>query len=91
MVDALETASSYGISPRVSSGWLTAAFASQSPRDPYKASSARVLIDSWVPLALALNDLNRSLGHNDFYPFVISAPVAEKLEFIHKVIHSAKN
>ena len=91
MVDALETANSYGISPRPTPSWLTVAFGPQTPRDPYNASSARILIDNWIPLALALNDLNRSLGHSDFYPFVISAPVAEKLEFIHKVIHSAKN
>ena len=91
MVDALETANSYRITPRAASSWLMAALGPQMPRDPYNASSAKMLVGSWVPLALAINDLNRSMGHSDFYPFVISAPVTEKLEFIHKVIHSAKS
>jgi hypothetical protein len=29
------------------------------------------------------------MGLSDFYPFVVSAPAAEKLDFIHQVIKSA--
>ncbi len=91
MVDALETANSYAVAPRISSGRLMDTFWPQPLRDPYSAPSAKKLIDSWIPLSLAINDLNRSMGHRDFYPFIISPPVIQKLEFIHTIIHSAKN
>ena len=36
----------------------------------------------WIPLSIALNMINRSMGQDDLYPFVIPAPVREKLEFV---------
>lgn len=36
----------------------------------------------WVPLAVALNMINRSMGKDDLYPFVIAPPVLEKLDFV---------
>jgi hypothetical protein len=42
-----------------------------------------------VPLALAVNSLNRSMGLTDFYPFVVSPAAAEKLDFVHQIVKSA--
>ena len=46
--------------------------------------------DDWlaafIELALSLNAVQRSLGLSDAYPFVISAPVAAKLEFVHMAV-----
>jgi hypothetical protein len=36
----------------------------------------------WVPLSTALNMINRSMGKDDLYPFVIPAPVLDKLDFV---------
>ena len=36
----------------------------------------------WVPLSISLNMINRSMGKDDLYPFVIPAPVLDKLEFV---------
>ena len=36
----------------------------------------------WVPLSTALNMINRSMGEGDLYPFVIPAPVLDKLDFV---------
>ena len=36
----------------------------------------------WIPLSTALNMINRSMGKDDLYPFVIPSPVLEKLEFV---------
>ncbi|MCX6399119.1 MAG: putative zinc-binding metallopeptidase [Propionibacteriales bacterium] len=36
----------------------------------------------WVPLSVALNQINRSMGKDDVYPFVIPAPVLDKLDFV---------
>ncbi|KIU49942.1 DNA polymerase III subunit gamma/tau [Pseudomonas putida] len=43
-------------------------------------------INAWVELSAMLNELSRSMGQTDFYPFVLSAPVVAKLHFIHCVI-----
>ena len=44
------------------------------------------LIQSWFPLTYVLNNLNRGLGVTDGYPFVLSQPAIEKLQFVHEVI-----
>ncbi|MBU4465991.1 MAG: putative zinc-binding peptidase [Actinobacteria bacterium] len=36
----------------------------------------------WIPLSTALNMINRSMGKDDLYPFVIPVPVLDKLEFV---------
>lgn len=36
----------------------------------------------WVPLSTALNQMNRSMGKDDVYPFVIPERVLDKLEFV---------
>ena len=40
----------------------------------------------WLPLSWALNMINRSMGKEDLYPFVLPAPVLDKMRFIHNVI-----
>jgi hypothetical protein len=48
------------------------------------------LLNSWVELITALNELARSLGQPDFYPFVMSRPVVRKLHFIQLVVKEAR-
>jgi hypothetical protein len=84
MMDTLETASSFGIDiqrPAMKAINI----------DPYTEANFDNIIQRWYPLAFALNSLNRSMGHADFYPFVISAPVVEKLKFIHEVCRVGKS
>ncbi|MBS0242737.1 MAG: putative zinc-binding metallopeptidase, partial [Proteobacteria bacterium] len=88
MVDALETARSFGmsISPRAKGAKKLEA---EVDFDPYRAWSSEDLVSAWVPFTVAVNSLNRSLGQADFYPFVLSVPVAQKLDFIHQLIGKA--
>jgi hypothetical protein len=58
--------------------------------DPYRAESAHQLVNAWVPISLALNTLQRSMGSRDIYPFVLPWPVVEKLDFINRLITSAR-
>ena len=44
------------------------------------------LVEQWVPLTLLVNSLNRSLGHEDAYPFALSGGALEKLRYVHDVI-----
>lgn len=36
----------------------------------------------WIPLSIALNQINRSMGKEDLYPFVIPEPVLDKLDYV---------
>ena len=44
------------------------------------------MLDAWLPLSSLLNNLNRSLGLPDAYPFVLSSAAIEKLKFVHECI-----
>jgi hypothetical protein len=44
------------------------------------------IIEMWLPLSWSLNMVNRSMGHDDLYPFVLPVAVLEKMQFIHTVI-----
>jgi hypothetical protein len=46
-------------------------------------------LSEWSELAVALNELNRSLGLEDAYPFVLTAEVYERLEFIRRRVARA--
>jgi len=39
---------------------------------------------------MVLNELSRSIGQPDFYPFVMSRPVVAKLQFVHIVVKEAR-
>lgn len=47
------------------------------------------LINSWMELTGVLNELSRSMGVADFYPFVLSRPAVRKLYLVHRVIKGA--
>jgi len=48
------------------------------------------LVNGWMELVTALNELARSMGHRDFYPFVMSRSVLRKLHFIQLVVKSER-
>jgi hypothetical protein len=85
IVDTLETAFSFGVkvSPRAAHGEIQAAI----NFDPYKAVTIKQLIDGWLPIAFAVNSLNRSMGLIDLYPFVLAPKAIAKLQFIHALTH----
>lgn len=51
--------------------------------EPAAFESFRDLVTGvWVPLSLALNQINKSMGKDDLYPFVIPDAVLDKLAFV---------
>jgi hypothetical protein len=83
MVDMLETAADNGLKlepERADEPTLKAAKA-------LKSGAFDDLIRNWFPLTYVLNNLNRSMGLPDGYPFVLSNAVIEKLRFIHETVH----
>jgi hypothetical protein len=85
IVDTLEMAASFGISihPKLT---REAALQAEIDFDAYREEDMAAIVDAWLPLAFAVNSLNRSMGQPDLYPFVLSPAVVEKLGFIHDVV-----
>lgn len=55
------------------------------PDDP-QAEQVLFLLNSWVELVTVLNEMARSLGQPDFYPFVMPRAVVRKLHFVALVV-----
>jgi hypothetical protein len=87
MVDTLETSQAYGLAlkPKPLGG------ASSEPVTARRVHLENFgdLIEAWVPLTVALNSLNRSMGLPDLYPFVLAERVIDKLAFVHQVVQRA--
>jgi len=89
IIDTLETASTFGlrIHPQVTKHKSLHADLNF---DPHHAKDVRTVIDAWLPLTFAMNNLNRSMGYSDLYPFILSEPVIGKMQFIHEIIHASQ-
>ena len=91
MMDTLETAWSFGIRIDPVEVDAGAGLKAAITQEPYDRLNFDRLIKRWLPLCFAVNSLNRSMGHADFYPFILSAPVVEKLRFIHELCLASGN
>jgi hypothetical protein len=76
IVDTLETASDVGL--RI--GGRNIAASLNPSAEPLTAT-----IGDWLALSVALNQLNRSMGMRDAYPFTLSDRVIEKLAFVRQL------
>ena len=87
LTDSLDTALGFGISGNDVETDLER-FTLDDMYAPGHPDAGRVLaiVHSWLELVTVLNELSRSLGQPDFYPFVMSRPVLRKLHFIHLVV-----
>ena len=45
-------------------------------------------LNDWTRLTTLLNEMSRSMGQPDFYPFVLPREVVAKLHFIHLLVTS---
>ena len=44
------------------------------------------LVDHWLEMSYALNQVNRSMGRDDLYPFVLAPTVVRKLAFVDQMV-----
>jgi hypothetical protein len=88
MIDTLESARAFGLSvrPRLAAA---AQLATTINFDPHHAT-VEPIIDAWTGLSIAVNEINRSMGLPDLYPFVLTSAVAGKLTFVHDCIHAPR-
>jgi hypothetical protein len=85
--DVLQTAIAYGVT--IAGPGVLAADAA--PLYSYPAAAPdhfRAMLDAWFPLTYALNEINRSLGEPDLYPFVLGPAVIDKLAFIDSLVRA---
>jgi hypothetical protein len=88
ITDTLETAYSFGLDIKPLVAPMGAGMSATIDQNAYDCKDFKKIFNCWLPLSFMMNSLNRSMGARDIYPFVINPRVKEKLEFIHKVIHS---
>ena len=88
IVDTLETAWQFGmrLEPRLE---IADTMTVRTARDPCRDMPFDAIINAWLPLTHALNNLNRSMGQRDAYPFVLAEPALDKLRQVHEVIRGS--
>ncbi|MHB8850979.1 MAG: zinc-binding metallopeptidase family protein [Acidithiobacillus ferriphilus] len=86
--DTLETAINWGVSIHVSG--QHAASVSGADINLNTQSFREMLIEQWLPLTQFLNSMNRSLGQQDSYPFVLTDVVINKLEFVDQLVKASR-
>lgn len=91
--DVLQTAAAFGVYVRGPDTDPTA----QGPKlssQPDRINDERAfpqILAEWLPLTYALNALNRSMGKDDLYPFVLAPRVIEKLAFVHDLMLATRH
>jgi hypothetical protein len=82
MVDSLDTAAASGIvfkPPQRGGGAVRVESVGETGRFD-------TLAKNWVALTCVLNNLNRSMGLQDAYPFVLPPAALAKLRFVHEIV-----
>lgn len=91
--DTLQTAAAAGlivVGPRdEATGRRIANLAAVPDENAHENNGFKRVVAEWLPLTYALNAVNRSMGRDDLYPFVLPQAVIEKLAFVHEVVRSA--
>jgi len=86
ILDTLQTAENFGVSPPRPSRRRLASQADPDPTRPDGRATFGEVIDYWLELSCGLNQINQSMGRDDLYPFVLAPPVIRKLAFIDRVV-----
>lgn len=87
LLDTLDTAIGFGFTGR-NIKIEVGLFAVDDLYAPHHPNADRFLtfVNSWILLTNAINELSRSMGQPDFYPFTMPPAVLRKLHFIHLVV-----
>lgn len=90
MRDAIDTALSFGLSvDRFDLEFMPFTQEALFPPGHPDAEEFLALLNHWTRLTTLLNEMSRSMGQPDFYPFVLQPDMVRKLHFIHRVVTSA--
>jgi hypothetical protein len=94
IADTLQTAAELGLLPQPDHSGPGATAARELAEKPriglLEIPMAQLIAETWLPLTKGLNQINRSMGKPDLYPFVLGAPVIAKLAFVADLVANAK-
>ncbi len=92
ILDTLETAAAVGLhlsKPlRAGPAGVIDALACSGPGGRATSNFAYV-VEAWIPLVDALNEVSQSMGERPLYPFVLTPPVIAKLSFVNDCVRNA--
>jgi len=83
--DTVQTAASFGMRLQPKHPDAAAMSADPASIDQAERSFDRIL-QEWLPVTYAVNELNRGMGLPDVYPFVLAEGSRKKLRFVHRVV-----
>jgi hypothetical protein len=90
ILDTLQTAESFGLGTHLTeefSRGLTRRVGAH-PTRPDGSANFEEVIAHWLELSYALNQINRSMGQPDLYPFVLAPAAIRKLAFVDDLVRS---
>jgi hypothetical protein len=83
IADTLQTAEEFGLISDEPAGVLEAPMA--------EIPIPEIVAQTWLPLTKGLNQINRSMGKPDLYPFVLAQSVIAKLQFVADLVAKARS
>jgi len=89
ILDTLQTAAAFGMlvtGPAVVTGPVGDPTLVAVPTLDLTRETFDAILAEWLPLTYALNAVNRSMGNNDLYPFVLPPRAVEKLALVHELV-----
>jgi hypothetical protein len=89
MVDAMETAQSWGLRLSIPNDGTSLASPANEAADVSSSNFGDEVVHRWLPIARFLNAMSRSLGLRDSYAYLIAPTVLEKLKFVDRALKPA--
>jgi hypothetical protein len=87
ILDTLQTAESFGLGVGGATGVPRLTHRpGVHPTRPFGSDTFGDVIDHWLELTYALNQINRSMGREDLYPFLLAPKVIAKLAFVDGIV-----
>jgi hypothetical protein len=90
MLDTLQTAESFGLRGPGPSEEDEPRVTFDATR-PDHSSSFEDLVEHWLEMTYALNQVSRSMGRDDLYPFVLPPTVIKKMAFVDSVVRTSQS
>jgi hypothetical protein len=91
ILDTLQTAAAFGMlvtGPAVVADSVGDPTLVAVPNPDLDHGDFDAIVGEWLPLTYALNAVNRSMGRDDLYPFVLPPAVLDKLVFVHELVRT---
>jgi hypothetical protein len=91
IVDVMQVADSFGLGRSSRGGRRRVALdPALDPTRPDGTTSFDEVVDHWLGLTYSLNQINRSMGYEDLYPFFLAPTVIDKLAFVDRLVRGAR-